>query len=80
VRKYWLAILTAIFVTAGSSTGLTEDRQPFVVISPTPEGYAWWLRTEYHPFGADIRGIPVAKISRGWSKVNELRRDMFPPR
>ncbi len=73
-----MAILTAFFVVAGSSAGLTEDKLPFVYISPTPEGYAWWLRTQYYPFGTDIRGIPAARIRSGWCKVNELRRDMFP--
>jgi hypothetical protein len=78
VRKYWLAILTAFFAVEGPSVGLTEDKPPLVYISPTPENEAWWLRTQYYPFGTDIRGIPAANIRRGWCKVNELRRDVFP--
>jgi hypothetical protein len=73
-----LRLLLAFFVLlALPASGNAQDK-PFVVTSPTPEGYAWWLRTEYRPFGTDIRGIPADKLRRGWCKVNELRRDMFP--
>jgi hypothetical protein len=77
VRKLSRAILSVCFLIAGPAIGGAEDK-PFLTTSPTPEYYAWWLRTEYHPFGADIRGIPPGKIRAGWCKVNELRRDMFP--
>ena len=77
MRKLSRAILLAVFLVAGSLIGRAEDK-PFLTTSPTPEYDAWWLRTEYHPFAADIRGIPAAKIRAGWCKVNELRRDMFP--
>ena len=77
MRKLLQAISSAIFLVAGPAIGATQDK-PFLTTSPTPEYYAWWLRTEYHPFGTDIRGIPAAKIRVGWCKVNELRRDMFP--
>jgi hypothetical protein len=75
VRKLLQAILLAVFL--GPTIGVAQDK-PFLTTSPTPEYYAWWLRTEYHPFRADIRGIPAGKIRAGWCKVNELRRDMFP--
>jgi hypothetical protein len=39
---------------------------------------AWWLHTKYHPFGTDVRGIPVAKIRPGWCKANEFRKELFP--
>jgi len=77
MRKLLLALFSAIFLVAGTAIGVSQDK-PFLTTSPTPDYYAWWLRTEYHPFGSDIRGIPVAKIRPGWCKVNELRRDMFP--
>jgi hypothetical protein len=77
VRRLLQAILAAIVLLGSPMAGRAQDK-PFLVTSPTPEGYAWWLRTEYRPFGADIRGIPAAKIRSGWCKVNELRRDMFP--
>jgi hypothetical protein len=73
----WRAILPAAFLLAGLAGGSADDK-PFLTTSPKPEYTAWWLRTEYHPFGTDIRGIPAATIRRGWCKVNELRRDMFP--
>jgi hypothetical protein len=77
VRKRLLAMLAAIFLVADSTAGISQDI-PFLTISPEPANYAWWLRTEYHPFGADLRGIPAARVHRGWCKVNELRRDLFP--
>ena len=54
------------------------QEKPFLTTAPTPEGYAWFLRTEYHPFGTDVRGIPLAKIRAGWCKANEFRADLFP--
>ena len=77
MRRSWGAILPAGFLLAGLACASAEDK-PFLTTSPTPEYTAWWLRTEYHPSGTDIRGIPAAKIRRGWCRVNELRRDMFP--
>ena len=77
MRMFWRTMLAAILLLVGLATALAEDK-PFLTTSPTPEYEAWWLRTEYHPFGADIRGIPAAKLRRGWRKVNELRRDLFP--
>jgi hypothetical protein len=65
-----LAVLPAI--------ASAQDKPPFVTILPTPETYAWWLRLEYHPFGTDVRGIPVGKIRPGWCKANEFRKDLFP--
>jgi hypothetical protein len=77
VRRLSRAILSICFLIAGPAIGGAQDK-PFLATSPIPEYHAWWLRTEYHPFGADIRGIPAAKIRAGWCQVNELRRDMFP--
>ena len=77
MRAFLRAVLSSIFLLAGSAIGCAQD-EPFLTTSPTPEYEAWWLRTEYHPFGTDVRGIPAAKIRSGWCKVNELRRDLFP--
>jgi hypothetical protein len=77
VKAFWRTVLSAILLLAGPVIAGAEDK-PFLTTSPTPENWAWWLRTEYHPFGTDVRGIAAGKIRRGWCKVNELRRDMFP--
>lgn len=77
MRRILQAITLAVLLLGSPAMCGAQDK-PLVVTSPTPEGYAWWLRTEYHPFGADVRGIPAAQIHGGWCKVNELRRDMFP--
>jgi hypothetical protein len=73
MRGILLAILFAIVPTIGSA----QDK-PFLTTSPTPDYEAWWLRTEYHPFGTDVRGIPVAKIRADWCRANEFRKDLFP--
>ena len=77
MRRFLRTILSMLFLLAGPAVVIAQDK-PLVTTSPTPEYSAWWLRTEYHPFGPDIRGIPAAKIRHGWCKVNELRRDVFP--
>lgn len=74
-RLLW-TVLSLVAVLAVPAAGWAQDK-PFLTDSPT-KYVAWWLTTEYHPFGTDVRGIPVAKIRRDWCKVNELRRDMFP--
>ncbi|MGL9620136.1 hypothetical protein QRQ56_19145 [Bradyrhizobium sp. U531] len=76
--RNFLPAIFAVIVLLGNSAVRGAEERPLVVISPTPEGYAWWLRTEYHPSGTDVRGIPAAQMRRGWCRVNELRRDMFP--
>jgi hypothetical protein len=73
-RGILLAILLAI-VPAGA----IAQEKLFLTTAPTPDYYAWWLRTEYHPFGSDVRGMPLAKIRAGWCKANEFRDDLFPP-
>ena len=77
MRKLWRGILLAMFAVAPGIGNAQE--KPFVVIAPTPDYYAWWLRAEYHPFGTEVRGIPVARIRPGWCKANEFRKDLFPP-
>jgi hypothetical protein len=77
VTRFLRTVLSVALLVVGPAIGAAEDR-PFLTTAPTPEGYAWWLRTEYHPFGTDVRGIPAARIHAGWCKVNELRKDLFP--
>jgi hypothetical protein len=73
MRTIFLAILL-IFIPKLACA----QQNSFLTTAPQPDYYAWWLRTEYHPFGTDVRGIPVAKIRSGWCKANEFRRDLFP--
>jgi hypothetical protein len=73
MKGIWLAIFFALVPTIGYS-----QQDSFLKTAPDTKSEAWWLRTEYHPFGKDVRDIPAAKIRGGWCKVNELRRDMFP--
>ena len=74
MRTKLLALLV-ILIPAISSA----QQSAFLTTAPQPESYAWWLRTEYHPFGTDVRGIPVARIRAHWCKANEFRKDLFPP-
>jgi hypothetical protein len=77
VTRLLRSIFWVIFLVVWPAISEAEDK-PFLTLSPTPEGYAWWLRTEYHPFGTDVRGIPAGRIHRGWCKVNEVRKELFP--
>jgi hypothetical protein len=71
-------ILLAIFLAIVPAI-VSAQEKPFLTTAPMPDYYAWWLRTEYHPFGTDVRGIPVARIRADWCKANEFREDLFPP-
>src|SRR5437763_15116071 len=71
MRRILLAIGLALIPAI---TGAAE--KPFTETAPGPE--AWWLRTEYHPFGKEVRGIPVATIRADWCKANEFRKELFP--
>jgi hypothetical protein len=51
----------------------------FVNTAPEPSNYAWWLRTEFHPFGEKVREIPIGQIRPTWCKATEFRTDLFPP-
>lgn len=73
MRGFLLAMFLAVVPAIAGA-----QEKPFLTTAPTPEYDAWWLRTEYHPFGADVRGIPVAKIRSDWCKANEFRKDLFP--
>ena len=72
------AILLALLFVLTPAIG-NAQQNAFVTVAPQPEYYAWWLRAEYHPFGTEVRGIPVARIRASWCKANEFRKDMFPP-
>lgn len=72
-------ILFALLVQFASAQVGHAQQTEFVKIAPEPKSYAWWLRAEFHPFGTEIRGIPVAKIRRTWCKATEFRNDLFPP-
>jgi hypothetical protein len=54
------------------------DAQQNGFTSDVPEkGGAWWLHTQYHPFGTEVRSIPVAKLRSNWCKANEFRDELF---
>src|SRR5215468_6307075 len=71
MKAIWLAIglgLIPAFAIAAE--------KPFTETARGAE--AWWLRTRYHPFGKEVRGIPLAKVHSTWCKANEFRKDLFP--
>jgi hypothetical protein len=72
-------VLLAIFFVLTPTIAISRENS-FVSMGPEPEYYAWWLRTEFHPFGAEVRGIPVHKIHANWCKATEFRKDLFPPK
>jgi hypothetical protein len=70
------AVLYAIIFFIIPAVALAQQ-EAFTSVVPGKSG-AWWLYTAYHPFGTDVRGIPVAKIRSGWCKANEFRKELFP--
>jgi hypothetical protein len=78
LRRTTKGLVLAMALAIVSTIASAREKQPFLTILPTPDTYAWWLRLEYHPFGTDVRGIPVARIRGGWCKANEFRKDLFP--
>lgn len=73
-----LVLLALLVELVSVQVGYAQQTE-FVRIAPEPKSYAWWLRAEFHPFGKEIRGIPVAKIKRTWCRATEFRNDLFPP-
>src|SRR5882724_8252458 len=78
-RQTLILILLALLVQLASVPESHAQQTEFVKIAPEPKSYAWWLRAEFHPFGKEMRGIPVARIHRTWCKATEFRNDLFPP-
>ena len=68
----------AAFLCAALIGGCAASHS-FITIKPEPKINAWWLRSEFHPFGSMIRGTPVKEIRRDWCKANEFSVDLFPP-
>ena len=67
-------ILFAALVVALATAA--HAQQPFATVVPGPE--AWWLRTSFNPMHTEVRGIPVAKIRKGWCKATEFTRALMP--
>jgi hypothetical protein len=64
-----LVSLFAALTTAAQAQG-------FTTVAPGKE--AWWLRTSFNPKHTEVRGIPVAKIRKGWCKATEFTRALMP--
>jgi hypothetical protein len=71
-------VLTAAFLVLAVAIASAQQAN-FVETTPEPQSYAWWLRTEFHPFEAEVRGIPVGKIRPTWCRATEFRKELFPP-
>jgi hypothetical protein len=73
-------LLASLFFILVTAVGNTQSNN-FVTIAPEPEDArsAWWLRSEFHPFDLEVRGIPVSKIRATWCKATAFRQDLFPP-
>jgi len=55
------------------------NRSSFVTLDPEkPDFLAWYLRANYHPFGKEVRGIPVTRINKNWCEANEVTRELIP--
>jgi hypothetical protein len=71
--------LPALLLLVLSATVGKAQQNDFVKIAPEPRVYTWWLRTEFHPFETEVRGIPVGKIKPTWCRATEFRKSLFPP-
>jgi hypothetical protein len=71
-------VITAAFLALAAIDG-NAQQSDFLSLAPEPQNYAWWLRAEFHPFGKEVRGIPVGRIRSTWCKATEFRKDLFPP-
>jgi hypothetical protein len=71
------ALLAGIFSALTTVVGDAQQNN-FLSVAPEPQVYAWWLRTEFHPFDVEVRGISIGKIRATWCKATEFRKDLFP--
>jgi hypothetical protein len=67
-------LLASVVFVLTTEVGSAQSNS-FVSIVPD----AWWLRAEFHPFEAEVQGIPVGKVRAAWCKATEFRKDQFPP-
>lgn len=58
--------LAALFVALASAA----QAQGFYTLKSGQE--AWWLRAAFNPAGTEVRGIPVAQISKSWCRATEF--------
>jgi hypothetical protein len=72
MKRLAFVVFFALLVTTA------QAEQAFVTVKPEPKMEAWWLRAEFHPMDAQVRGIPVAQIRRNWCKATEYTRDLIP--
>jgi hypothetical protein len=68
-RLLFIAVLTL-------SAGVVCAQPNFATVKPGRD--AWWLRTSFNPSGTEVRGIPVARIRKGWCKATEYTFDLMP--
>jgi hypothetical protein len=72
IKRFALVAFFALLATTARA------EQAFVTVKPEPAMEAWWLRAEFHPIHAQVRGIPVAQIRRNWCKATEYTRALIP--
>ncbi|PDT84548.1 hypothetical protein CO669_32020 [Bradyrhizobium sp. Y36] len=53
-------------------------QQAFVTLNGDLKKEAWWVIAEFHPFTAEVRGIPANQIRKSWCKATEFRKDLIP--
>jgi hypothetical protein len=51
-----------------------------VTVAPEPGGAPWWKRATLHPSGAQVRGLPLARIESSWCAADELGAEAFGDR
>ncbi len=61
----------------GILRSIANEPSPFVILHKDGD-MAWWFGAEFHPFGKDIRGIPIKTIDASWCAANEFKKALFP--
>jgi hypothetical protein len=69
MKRIALAAVFALMATAALAQSAATTQ---------PGKEAWWLRTSFNPIHTEVRGIPVAKIRKGWCKATEYSFDYIP--
>lgn len=60
------------------TTAHAAAEQAFVTLNGDLKKEAWWVIADFHPFTAEVRGIPANQIRKSWCKATEFRKDLIP--
>ena len=71
-----LRIALIVFMTL---LGACAHKRPAFELQPTPENYAWYLRTTIKAKARRVSGFPLRQFNSNWCAANALSLQDFPP-